>query len=824
MFYREWKDKHIMKMKYLIILIFSLTVTFNSYSQYKGGNMPAGTITGSLFDAQTNQIIEYGNIVLFQTQDSSMAAGTISDKEGKFTLNNLQMGMYYLKASYIGYATKFIDSIRVNPKSLEINLGKIYLDEQSIELGNILVTGQKEMVINNLDKKVINVEKDLTSISGSAVDVVGNIPSVTVDLDGNVSFRGNQNITILVDGKPSALVGATNSDILNSIPASSIESIELVTNPSARYEPDGSSGILNIILKKRIDGGLNGSISVNAGTRDKYNGSINLNYRTPYFNFFTSFDTRIMSSENEGNSLRTNNIENTISYLNQNNEGTFKFDSKNISAGLDYYYDDFNTFTFSYRYRNFGSDVNGLVQNRNLNSLNQITNYFSRNSAADRDMGGSNYTLSYRKTTTTKGNELTADFIVSDNAMDRNEGILQTNFDINSIPVGDLQQKILANNSNRQIILQSNYVNPIEDFGRIETGIKTTFKDLSTNNNYQNFNQSSSTWIDDLLRKTDFNYKEQVYAVYGIYSNNIDQFQYQIGLRAEQANVDGNENVTAITFNKNYFALYPTIHLVQGLPYDQELQLSYSRRVERPNNWRLNPYVDRTDSLNIQYGNPQLNPEFVNSIDFGYSKFLGKTSLTSSVFYKLTNDAIDRYTILRDDGVTESTWRNLSKITSYGVELTAALPLVDWLKLNGSFSYFNTKFEESQTVKQDNSWISKLSAVILFSKDFTVQLNANYNSPIITAQSKFKEMFTTDFAAKKDFLDGRLSVTFRVSDIFNTRKMDSETYGINFFSTSYRKMESRVAFLGISYRLSPNNGNKERERKSQIQDDDMGEF
>ncbi|KAB2845268.1 MAG: TonB-dependent receptor, partial [Ignavibacterium sp.] len=247
----------------VFIVIGSIAFPQNQMGRNNPGAASNGRITGKLIDAQTNQIIEYGNVVLFSVKDSSMINGTITDKDGRFKLENLPYGQYYIKVSYIGYATKFIDSIRINPRTADVDLGTIYIDEQSIEIGNVLVTGQKEMVINNLDKKVINVDKDLTSTGGSAVDVVGNIPSVTVDLDGNVSYRGNQNITILIDGKPSTLVGASNSDILNSIPATQIESIELVTNPSARYDPDGTSGILNIILKKRIDGGLNGNISVN---------------------------------------------------------------------------------------------------------------------------------------------------------------------------------------------------------------------------------------------------------------------------------------------------------------------------------------------------------------------------------------------------------------------------------------------------------------------------------------------------------------------------------------------------------------------------------
>lgn len=809
----------------LFVISSNLFAQTTSQQMNRSGFASSGKISGSLIDAQTNQIVEYGNIVLFRSTDSTMVNGTITDKEGKFTLDKLSFGMYYLKASFIGYAARIIDSIRVNPKSLEVNLGRILIDEQSIEIGNVVVTGQKEMLINNLDKKVINVEKDLTSTGGTAVDVVGNIPSVTVDLDGNISFRGNQNITILIDGKPSALVGASNADILNSLPASSIESIELVTNPSARYDPDGTSGILNIILKKRINGGLNGSINANAGTGSKYNGSINLNYRTPYFNFFTSFDSRLSESDNRGSSLRTNNFGSSTSFLNQSNNGLFDFKSNNVNAGVDYLYDNHNTITFSYRFRKFNFKSDGIVENTNLNSINEVTNFFTRSNVADRSMNSNNYTLSYRRTFDTKGQELTADVIRGVSSMERDEDIVQNNFNTDLSPVNELPslQNNLSNNSNRQWTIQSNYMHPIEGFGRIETGFKTTLKNLNSKNDYLELDNNSSIWISNPFRKTDFDYEEQIYAVYGIYSNNIDKFQFQIGLRAEQANVDGSESVTSIIFNKNYFALYPTVHFVQGLPDDQELQLSYSRRVERPNNRRLNPYVDRTDSLNIQFGNPQLDPEFVNSIEVGYSKLFDKTSFTSSFFYKITNDAIFSITILREDGVTETTWRNLSKSTSYGVELTATHPLFEWLRLNGSFSYFNTRFEVLSDVRQDNSWISKLNTNFILSKDFNFQINANYNSPIVTAQGRIKEVFTTDFAVKKDFMDGQLSVTFRVSDIFNSRKFDSETFGQNFFTSSFRKMESRVAYLGVSYRLSPGNSNKDKDKRPR-DDDGMDEF
>lgn len=808
----------------ITILLFSdLSFAQSNPMNYDKNNMPKGSLSGLLKDAQTGQPIEYGNVVLFRYKDSSMVNGTVSGKGGIFVLNEIPFGNYFLKASFIGYAAKILDSIKINPRSMELNLGNIKLDESSIELSNVIVTGEKEMIINNLDKKVINVEKDLTTTGGTAVDVVQNIPSVSVDADGNVSFRGNKNLTILIDGKPSELVGMGNGDILSNIPPSSIESIELVTNPSARYDPDGTAGIINIILKKRVNGGINGNLSLTTGTGDKYNGSINFNYKTPSFNFFSSIDSRINKSKNDGNSFRTNSLNNSLSFLNTINNGIFDFGSHNFTAGLDYLADNFNTLTFSFRYRSFGFDNTGLIKNKSLNSSDEITNYFERSNNADRHVNSFNYSLSYRRASETKGQELTADIIFGSNKMNRNEDIIQKNFNLDLTPkIEDpLLQKGLSSNRQQQLTIQSNYINPIEGFGRIETGIKTTFKDLNSKNDYLNFDYLLNDWAYDPLKKTDFDYKEQVYAVYGIYSNNINQFQYQLGLRLEQANVDGNERLSNIAFNNNYFAVYPTVHLVQSLPAQQEIQLSYSRRVERPNNRQLNPYVDKSDSLNISVGNPELKPEFINSVELGYSKLFDKTALTSSLFYRNTNDAITNFISIREDGVSETTWRNLAKNISYGLELTAAHPLFEWLRLNGSFTYFSNEFNDGNISTQDFTWQGKFSSFFTTSKDFNFQINFNYNAPDVTPQGKIKQVYFTDVALKKDFLDGQLSLTLRVSDIFNSRKFEAETIGQNFFTNSYRKMESRVAYLGISYRLTSGNNNKERKPRNEESMDDF---
>lgn len=817
----------------LLVLLVLLTITNNIFAQtnprqQRGQQMAAaeGILTGQLIDNQTKQKIEYGNLVLFSSRDSSMAAGTISDSEGQFLLDNLRYGMYYLRASFIGYSDRIIDSIRITPQSSRLDLGVISLDESSIILSNVVVTGERDLIINNLDKKVINVDKDLTVIGGTGVDVVQNIPSVSVDVDGNVSYRGNQNIRILIDGKPSELLGLGSGDILSSIPAVDIESVELVTNPSARYDPEGTGGILNIILKKKIEGGLNGTISATAGTGDKYNGSMNLSYRISSINFFGSFDSRISQNDTWGNSLRTNNINNNVSYLDQSSDGMFERMGYNFTTGIDYIPDNYNTITFSIRGRRNSWDNNGIVQNTTLNSLNEITRYFERASDNDRRMRAFNYTLSYKRTFDTKGAELTSEIVLGDFKMDRNENFVQSNFNVDKQPTGepDLLQRGLSDNKNKQWTIQTNYINPIEGFGRIETGFQISLRNFNSKNDYLNFNYNSNSWLNDLSRKRNFEYKENIYAAYGIYSNSYEDFKYQVGLRAEQADVAGDELLDPTSFKKNYFAVYPTVHLVQSLPDFQELQLSYSRRVSRPHNRILNPYVDRSDSLNISYGNPELDPEFINSLELGYSKLFGRSAITSSVFYRNTQDAISDYTIVRDDGVTETTWRNLAKNVSYGLELTASSPIFEWFRANASFTYFRNKFEGFELSNEDYSWMTRLNTTISPAKDFNFQVNMNYNAPGFSLQGKTREQFTADFAMRKDFMNGQLSLTFRVSDVFNTRKWESEIFGPNFLTTSYRRFESRVAYLGISFRLSPNNNNRDRERKPRDEDDMMDEF
>lgn len=452
--------------------------------------------------------------------------------------------------------------------------------------------------------------------------------------------------------------------------------------------------------------------------------------------------------------------------------------------------------------------------------------------------------MSYKKTFADKSRELIADIMYLTSSMNNDTKITQQYFNTSfgAVITNPSLQRSLSDNTNKTWLVQSNYIQPLGNLGRLEGGFRSTIKDLRMSNNYLNFNYDASSWVNNSLTNNDYNYKEQVHALYGIYSNNFGGFTFQTGLRVEQAFINGKVESTNQTFENNYFSVYPTLHLRYSISDLDEVQLSYSRRVDRPQNRQLNPYEDRSDSLNVFKGNPNLKPQFINSLELGYTKTFGKTSLVSSVFYKQNNNLISTISTLQPNGVTFSTYQNVLKGISYGAELITNHPITDWWKVNGNVSYFTNRVDDNGALggsRESNSWTARLNSNMTLMEGFQFQLIAYYSSPTIllsidgggggrgggggmffggsTAQSKIKEQYSMDILMRKDFMDGRLTFTLRVTDIFKTRNFNTETIGEGFFLNSARKLDSRVAYLGISYRLD-NKRNQEQERQKRIED------
>lgn len=800
-----------------------------------GGGMPGGmgSISGTVVDKLTLQTVEYANLVLYRQKDSTMVNGAITNQKGQFNIDKVPFGKYYLLVSFIGYSSLKIPDIMVNPKEPNKNLGQIKFEPSSSTLGEVNITAEKRMMEYSLDKKVVNVDKNLVSAGGSAVDVMQNIPAVTVDIDGNVSLRGSTNVNILVDGRPSNLSGMSRQAILEQIPASSIEAIEIITNPSAKYNPDGMSGIINIKLKKKTAQGLNGLISGGIGTSNRYNNSVNLNYSTSKFNLFGSWDARWFQGRGYGNTYRVATLSDTNNYTYQHSEMKRKMNNASIKLGFDWYLNQKNTISLTGQTAKDKSSRNQDLFSYS-NDYNQTTynHYFKQNFESE-DENSNSLIFNYKRTFDKKNKELTADISYSESDENENTDMNNNIYLDNYLPfsgMNEIQQQFNnGKTANGSALI--NYIHPFNEKFKLETGYQGIYRKIDNDFKINNYDFLSNSYLIDTNSINHFIYTEKINAVYATLSKEWESISMQIGLRLEQANTTADQKTQLKTFDNNYFSIYPTLHISKKLPNKNEMQFSYSRRVNRPSIYDLNPFKDYSNPLVINYGNPYLKPEYINSFELGHTKYWDKRSFYTSVYYRQINDVIKRISYLGNDGISYMTNENLSKGTSYGVDFILEQEIAKWWRINANFSYFRTLIEGNSVdgnISTDNySWTSKLNSNMTLMKNLNIQFSANYRAPIVTPQGKMFETYSADIAVKKDFMkDNRLSVSFRVSDIFNTQKFDMEAFGNNFYSTMTRKRQSQSAFLTLSYKI--NGGLKQKPKKKIVEGNgggsDEGEF
>ena len=794
----------------------------------KGNNIKEGfgVITGTLNDAATGDLIEYGNIIIFRTSDNKMVTGIITDAKGRFLLEKLLPGKYFIRIQFMGYENKLIPDLNISARNADIQLGVISIQPKTASLSGVEVTAEKSLITSNLDKKVITVDKNMAIGGGTAVDVMENVPSVSVDADGNVSLRGNANITLLIDGKPSSQAGIAASDVLNQIPASAIESVEVITNPSVRYDPDGTSGIINIVLKKKALQGFNGMISGNAGTGDKYNGSLNLNYRQNKFNLFVGADGRRNHMKSSTESTRTTTYSEIVNILKQSEQGTMSRNMYSLSGGFDYFMNTRNTITASVQHRNMAFESNGTMRNSNYDSHDSLLRYFTRGSDNNRAIDAYDYTLSYKHTFPQKGREYTNDIIFSANKMGTQSDIHQQDYFVPGItPFGNpMLQQNNADNANKVLTVQGNYVYPMNEDGRIEAGYKAAISDMRMNYDYSNFNAVTGQYESIEILKNQYDYKDQLYAIYGIYANSLGKFKYQTGLRFEQVWTKSKVATTNTDYNSSYSRFYPSLHTQYDLGKERELQFSYSRRVKRPSPRELNPYIDYADSLNIETGNPALKPEFSNSFELGIQKYWNSSSFTSSVFYNRTKDVVEDISRLQSGGVTLTMPMNINTNTAYGMEFIGMVNPAKWVKLNANFSVFRNLMsaipEYNVPASDQISWSSRLNMSFVAWKNGSFQVIGTYNSPTRNVQEYHKARYYADASFRQDLWKNKVSLTCRLTDIFNTRTFYETTSGNGFTSESRRYHESRILYVGAQLKI--NNYNKKPSRDLQNGDEQEG--
>ncbi|GAA4496476.1 outer membrane beta-barrel family protein [Hymenobacter ginsengisoli] len=793
----------------------------------------AGAVRGTLLDAATGQPVPFASVVLLHLPDSTVVADAQTTEAGVFALEKLRLGAYVLRANVLGY--------RVGRRALSLTtaapvaqLGSLRLRPAATQLTEVVVQGERPPITTDLDKRVVNVAKDLTAVGGTATDVLQNVPSVAVDQTGAVSLRGKAGVTIFIDGKPTGAAGGAGGGSLDQIPASSIDRIEVITNPSARYDAAGSAGIINIILKKNQRDGLNGVVAGGVGTRDKYNTSLTLNYRKGKLNLFGSYDFRRDQRFTNGSLDQTTTgpvldpatgqptADSHTLYLRQSRDGLSTQISHAVRLGLEYALPHDQTLTLAAQPRfNIYQNDEAILSRQQDQTLSQPV-YVGSSDRQNASLGHNNsadFTLDYRRVWPAKpGRELTA-------------GAVYTPLSADNALAADLRylgdgaratQQQVFHTYLHQGAAQVDFTQPLGEKGRFETGLKSIWQ---RSDNRYDFSSTSPA----LTQQSVFLYQEYVQAAYASLGGELGKLHYQGGLRLEQTNTHGLQQQTGAEFSRSYLNLFPSGTLAYDLPREQQLQLSYSRRVQRPNQGELNPFLDRSDPLNLRAGNPALLPEYEGQTELGYQKgFANKASVAVTGFYSLETQTITSFRQVISDPltgnqVTSTSRLNIGQETNYGLELVGSLPLAAWWKVSGTASAFRrlvrTTLLASDYTNSNIVGTARLNSTFTPAKKFDIQVSLNYRSPVVTAQGRRLTSFNTDLAAKYTFLaQDRGTLTLRVSDVFNTLQFNFLAYAPGLDSQSYNKRESRVAFLNLSYRFGRDGEAAKSKRKEEKED------
>lgn len=783
------------------------------WSQDAGGSKNGKVIlSGKVMDADSREVMEYATVTLLALPDSNLIGGTVTNAKGNFQLE-ANSGSYLMKVAFLGYEDRFLPAFTLDKNMQFYKAGEIYLNTATTTLDAVEISSERSQVEFALDKKIFNVSQDLNRVGGSAADVLDNIPSVTVDVDGNVQLRGSNNVRILVNGRPSGLTGISSAQALQQFPANMIERVEIITNPSARYEAEGNAGIINIILKKDLRQGWNGVFDVATGWPHNHQASINLNHRREKVNFFINYSARYRKSPGGGLTSRELYRVDSLTgepytlRLDQDQRFTRGGLSNSIRLGTDFFINPQNTLTAAVIYR-VGNDLNtGTIEYLDFDR-ELLTGITLRNTEETELETNLDYNLNYRKTFSQKDRVLTADVIYSGGVEGESMDAENQDFSPEYRPLGtpNLQQRINNTETQKNLVLQSDYVHPLGDEGKFEAGVRAGLRQIVNDYLTEELDRATSEWETLTEVSNLFEYDESIFAAYGIYGNKINRFSYQLGLRAEMTHITTHLIETNQKFDKRYQNLFPSAHITYEFPDQVSLQVGYSRRVRRPGFWDLNPFSSFMNPFSIRMGNPDLNPEFTHSLDLSYLKYWDKASFSGGVYFRHTDGVIQRISRVDELGITRSMPENIAQREDIGLEFSTSYEALKWLRLNASTNIYQGRLRDAVVIGEENrnfvSWTARSNAQIRLDGGWEGQVMLNFRGAEKNALGARKAMFYSSLGVNKDVLDKKATLSFRLSDIFNTQFYRYESYGEDFFLEGNYRRRPRQVTLGFTYRLN----------------------
>lgn len=787
-------------------LLLTVILSYISILIYAASPAPVD-IKGKITDATTKDIIEFVNVSIYDN-NGNLVKGAITDLDGNYIIQDVGKGSYTMKVSYVGYRT-VEKKINVDgSKNMTLNLS---MREDTELLDEVEIVAEKPQMIFDIDKRIFNADHDLTSLGGSASDLLSNIPSIEVDSEGTVSLRGDEGVTIWINGKDSGLTSDNQSQILEQLPAETIDRVEVITNPSSKYSSEGSAGIINIILKKNINIGYYGGVQARATTAGMYNASGNINYSKGKWDMFLNVGYRHHNGKSEGYDNRTMN---DGTYLNQTSEGKRKGDNMFTRLGVTFhptYKDDISLNGFGM----FGGGSN----NRTINYLSNMPGTYQsavRKTLGNDDMNGGNISMDYMHRFSEKsylsasasynvwGMDGSTDYLQDSQYADRTESSVQ-------------KQSSHMNNNGWEFT--ADYSNQITENHKIETGYKGELR-----SEHSPIETMSGTPYGNLVPQNnlynDFRYDSDIHALYVSYSGKINNFGIQAGLRGEYTltdavtkykNTDG--EIMFDTYKTDYLDLFPSLFLSYSLPNNNEIQVNYTRRLRRPRGHMLNSFRNITDSTNISYGNPSLSPQYSNVFEVNYIKTWGLHTLTASAYYRGADNVFERITYMDENEIKNTTWFNVTESKSIGVELVAKNKLFNnildltttvnlyYFKLDG-FEFYDSRTGNLLATgdsEENFSWDARMIANVKLPYDINLQVTGRYRSKRTVAQGYRKPSYSLDAGLRKSFLDNRLSVAVNARDLLDSRKRQSITIGDDFRQESSNSFIGRNIGITISY-------------------------
>lgn len=790
-----------------IFFQFLLMLTINSFLIAE--NPGEGIIIGKLTDSFTNLPIEYASISLYNVSDSILVDGTITNEHGEFSIDDIEIGKYFLKVQYVGYETTHFSDIELENKT-KTDLGTLSISAKPFDLEETEVTSFSDYIQNKLDKKVVKVSEQTSADGNPVIDALVNVPSIQVDAAGNVSLRGSESFTLLIDGKPSILEAST---ALNQIPASSVEQVEIITNPSAKYDAEGTSGIINIISKKQKITGFNGLASIMLATGDKIAANIlfNKKWKQIRSGLGISYSNKRKRTESIDDRYKISNDSTFSQLFSSDRDITRKNLQFDFNLGFDL--NDQNTFSVNYKTGNWlfdrslnsklesyyqPNDINKSILHENFKNQNE---YYSGDLDYIHQFKKKDHHIRFNAFASIINNEAPNNIFINDFA-DK----LQAETNQNTIEIN-------GNSTRAEYQFKTDYELPISELTKIELGSQINLNSSSTIYDYKSENDLNNT-LNQI--SGDFDFYRNIFAAYATYQSEFKSFNIKVGVRMEYYNDELEENQSSLETSNSKLDIFPSFHISKAISKKQELSFSYNKRIGRPNQWMIlpSPYSSGRNMLKI--GNPEIEPDYTHSMELGYSIMLQKISIFSNLYYRKTNHSISAVNTLVNQVYFE-TYKNIDLETTLGFEFMSQLSLKKYWKINLSANAYHQKIygnlEDGYLINQKTfSWYGSFRNTFIIKKHTYFEFLAIYYGPSILPQGSTKDFYYFDFFLKRNFLKKKLSVTLRSHNTFDTGIYEEKLSGSNFKTDTWFKYEGPTFMITLTYKINQlQNRNKSKQ-------------